>query len=356
VSSPWVGPLTGRVLGGYRLERCIGAGAFGLVFEVTSTDTSAAFAMKVLPPASQVGPQVDFDNEGILLKKLVKCSSVINLIESGAESIMVTLDSGMAVPLEVKYHVLALASGTLEELIIAPETLSQLAWPERISLWRGAIKAVHQMHLKSVAHRDLKSSNCLLMVSNARSEVRLADLGRSKDFSQPPLHPAEFYWAGAGDARFAPPECLWLQGGLGEVDFRNADLYGLGSLFVELTTGHPMTALGMTSWIDARKQGIVDLRDGVIRDLATLRPQYRAAIEALAEELPSAIRHDGVRLITQLCDPVPHARQPKRGLGRRQQPENGLTWLLNQADILCRRLAVTPRRSRYNKRVNERSA
>jgi serine/threonine protein kinase len=206
-------------LGGYRLEKYIDKGGFGYVFQVTRLDTSTSFAMKVLSPASDAAAHFDFDNEGALLKKLNPCSSVINLVDSGFESVPVTLASGSAVPLPVKYHVLSLASGSLNELIQSPDMLTKLAWLERVSLWRGAVKGVHQMHLKSVAHRDLKSSNCLLMVVGAKSDVRLADLGRSKDFSQMPEHPANAYLGGRGDARFAPPEYLLLQGGSTEADF-----------------------------------------------------------------------------------------------------------------------------------------
>ena len=243
MTSPWVGPLTGMTLGGYRLERCIAEGSFGLVFEVTKADTLASFAMKVLPPSGHAGSYLDFDIEGILLKKSIKCSSVINLIETGVDSVTVTLPGGAVVPLDVKYHVLSLASASLEELITDPGTLIKLAWPERISLWRGAIKGVHQMHLKATAHRDLKSSNCLLMVGGSKVELRVADLGRSKDFTQAPMNSADTYFGGLGDFRYAPPEYLWMQGGAKADDFRNADLYGLGSLLVELSTGHPMTAL-----------------------------------------------------------------------------------------------------------------
>jgi serine/threonine protein kinase len=343
-------------LGGYRLNEFIRAGQFGLVFAVDKVDTKSSFAMKILPPSADAGAHLDFDNEGTLLKKLNRCSSVVNLIDTGVESVMMTVAGGPAVPVPFRYHVLGLASGSLEELTTDPSVLAQLSWPERISLWRSAIKGVHQMHLKCVAHRDLKSSNCLIVVGGSRSEVRIADLGRSKDLASSPVHHEQVYLGGLGDFRYAPPEYLWLQGGSTAADFRNADLYGLGSLFTELTTGHPMTALAMTSWIDAQQLGIADFKAGIRRDLATLRPQFRAAIAGLADNLPSAIRHSGVNLLTQLCDPVPQARPPQRAPGRRYLPDDGLLWLLNRADILKRQLATAPRRRRYSTLTAGRSA
>lgn len=354
MTDAWIESLLGMTLGGYRLERFIEKGGFGYVFEVTRLETSAPFAMKVLLPGSNTEAHLDFDNEGFLLRRLNVCSRVINLVDSGCENVPITLGGSGAVPLPIRYHVLSLASGSLGELIQSPALLNELSWCERILLWRGAVKGVHQMHLKSIAHRDLKSSNCLLMVVGTTTQLRLADLGRSKDFTQTPVHNSSAYLGGLGDARFAPPECLLLQGGSSESDFRNADLYGIGSLLVELATGHPMTALAMTSWVNIRNLGIKDFHAGITRDLATLRPQFHAAIAGIEEDLPAPIRQDVSRLLSQLCDPVPSARQPRGAMGRRHVPDNGLLWLLRRADIFSRQLAVAPRRRRY--RTMERSA
>ena len=352
-SSGWETFLVGQVLGGYKVDACVGGGNFGLVFEVTNVKTGSHFAMKVLIPNSDAGATADFDSEGVLLGKLNKCSNVINLIESGTASIQVQVSNGPSAPLLFKYHVLSLASGALEEVLVDPVHRNSVPWLERLTHWRGAIKGVHQMHLNTVAHRDLKSSNCLLMLRGGETEVRIADLGRSKDFSNPASLQLQDYLSGRGDRRFAPPEYLWLQGGDTEKDFRNADLYGLGSLFVELATGQPMTALAIGNWASAFKQGHLDYQAGTHRDLATLRPQFRRAAQEIADELPAVIRHEAVTLVRQLCDPVPAERQPRRFPGRRVVPDDGLSWLLRRADILSRRLSVEIRIPSYKTLKNK---
>lgn len=354
-STAWIELLTGSTLGGYRLDKCVGVGGFCLVFEVTKLDTGSRFAMKVLPPTTSPMAQVDFDNERTLLRKLNPCGSVVNLVDSASDVVPMTSVLGVTAPVPFNFHVLALASASLDEVTNSPVTLGRLSWPERLTLWRGAVKGVHQMHLKCVAHRDLKSSNCLIMVVGATSEVRLTDLGRSKDLTQPPAHHLQAYLEGMGDFRYAPPEYLWLQGGASADDFKLADLYGLGSLLVELATGHPMTALALTSWSDAREVGIVDFAAGVTRDLATLRPQFRSAINAFAEDVPAAIRGETVQLLGQLCDPVPTTRRPRRAPGKRYTPDSGLLWLLRRADILRGQLVTAPRRRGYT-RSTERTA
>ncbi|MCW2761243.1 MAG: hypothetical protein JWR85_1444, partial [Marmoricola sp.] len=73
------------------------------------------------------------------------------------------------------------------------------------------------------------------------------------------------------------------------------------------------------------------------------------------EQLPTVIRQDGIAIISQLCDPVPHARQPVI-LDRRNKPgppDLGLLWLIRRADILSRRLHVGKRSHRYKTTKND---
>jgi serine/threonine protein kinase len=354
----WVSALLGQTIGDYQVDSYVGGGSFGLVFEVTKLSNGSRFAMKVLVPSGNAQAASEFDAEGVLLQKLVKCSGVITWVDSGTAMLSLNL-GGAQVQLPFGYRVMALASAALEELVLDPARRVAVPWQERLSHWRGAIRGVHQMHLNNVAHRDLKASNCLVMLHGRETEIRIGDLGRSKDFTDPASQSLLEYAFGRGDPRFAPPEHLWFQGGSAAVDFKNADLYGLGSLFAELATGHPMTALAIgSSWdlSNARHEGARDYRKGFRRDLAALRPKFHRAIEQMALDLPPAIRHDAVQLLRQLCDPVPSERQPKRMRGKRHVPDPGLLWLLRRADILSRRLSVEARTRHQAKKTKRRSA
>jgi serine/threonine protein kinase len=339
--NPWASGLIGEEIGGYRVGRYLAGGGFGMVFEAVNISTGSSFAMKILEPSSNAQAAAEFDAEGVLLQKLSNRSAVINWVDSGTAMMPVSLPGGASAHLPVKFHVMSLASGALNELLEDPVQRANIPWEERLSHWRGAILGVHQMHLSKVAHRDLKSSNCLLMVHKGNTEVRITDLGRSKDFSLAPTLPADAYAFGRGDARFAPPEHLWCQGGLTEDDFRQGDLYGLGSLLVELATGQPMTALAVGSWNDiqrVRMQGLNDRRNGITQDIATLRPKYYRAIEHVGAEFPPAIRPEAIRVLRQLCDPEP-SKRTYRPLGRvPKDPDGGLRWLLDRADIMAKRL------------------
>lgn len=350
--SPWVSALLGHTVNSYVLEEHVGTGGFGMVFRARHEETDALVAIKILDPSRMGAPQIlgEFQNEGVLLQKLLRRSHVIDWVDSGVVPMEVSL-AGTPVPLSVSFHVMALASGGLDELTSDPANLASIPWDERIAHWRGAVLGVHQMHLSSVAHRDLKAANCLLLAGlRDEVQVRLTDLGRSKDFSLPPtLSPVDYLY-GRGDLSHAAPEYLYLQGGSEAIHFRLADMYGLGSLLAELATGHSMTSLAVGSWRDMLESAKADYASGVQRNLSSLRPQFRRACAEAVEEVPPVIRVEVTQLLERLCDPVPHGRfQFVVGRANRQ---DGLQWLLKKADIVGRRLAVSERRTRYGGKVS----
>jgi len=255
----------------------------------------------------------------------------------------------------VRFHVLTAASGSVDELILDPDDRANLDWAERIRLFRGAVKGVHQMHRAGVAHRDLKSSNCLLMVAGSTTKVRLADLGRSKDLRISPTVPVSNYVKGRGDLRFAAPEFLWLQGGSTAEDFIAADYYGLGSFLVELTTGQPLTSLALGNFGVILSQAAANLGRGQTNDLATLNLQYRRVIAEAVDLMPKAIQNDAQVVLTGLCDPVPSERLARTRYNRDRHLEP-LEWILRRADIMIRRLEIDARNERRITRKLERAA
>lgn len=350
----WVIALTGKQLGDYILDSYLGGGGFGMVFAAHHATTGAEVAVKVLDPSgtSSASTVADFDNEGVLLEKLLKRSHVINWHETSTAPVPVTVGFGATaatVQLIFKYHVIARASGVLDEITSDPSLRNEMDWLERLSHWRGTILGIHQMHLSTVAHRDLKAENCLLMAGLKNSvEVRLTDLGRSKDFSTPPRYVTEEYLQGRGDKRHAAPECLLLLAGSTEADFRRADLYGIGSVLTELATGQSMTALAL-NWQHVVQQAMLDFRAGIHIDPAVLRPRYNRAVEEASRHAPKVIQKDIADLLAQLCSPVPADRLPK-AFGKRPVRTDGLQWLLRRADITHRRLEAHIKHSHTNRK------
>jgi eukaryotic-like serine/threonine-protein kinase len=352
----WIDFLTGQKLGDYRLEQCVGRGNFGAVFRASNESTGARVAIKVLTQNADSHAMIDFDNEGELLLLLNDCDGIINVIDSDVANFPVQTVNGMGLMVSVRYHVLSFASGSVDQLLLDPATRARLDWAERLRMWRGAVKGVHQMHLRGVAHRDLKSSNCLLMVHKNVSRVRLGDLGRAKNLSTAPTGPIERYWAGRGDMSFSPPEFLWLQGGLDSKDFIAADYYGLGSLLVELITGQGITALVLGDFRPIVQRALEDHQNGRYSDLWGLSLSYRSTIADIASQMPPSLRADAEAVLNTLCHPVASERLAHPPYSRDRLLKDGLGWVLRRADIMIKRAEIDIRQERQLLRSLERSA
>lgn len=352
---PWVNLLLAQGLGDYDFNECVGRGHFGLVFAATNRVTSARVAVKVLGPGAQSADALDFDNEGRLLQRLNSCDRVISYVDGGTETI--TFSSGeFDLPLPIRYHVLSLASASAEELVRNPSARDGWDWAERLGVWRGAVKGIHQMHLNGVAHRDLKSSNVLLMLHGKTVRARLGDLGRSRDLALAPTLPPELYLSGRGDRSHAPPEFLWLQGGNSAQDFLAADYYGLGSLLVELVTGQPISLLAMGNFKLVLEQAVRDYNLGIHGDLSALRSRYRTTVAEVVEQMPRSIQRDAQVVLSNLCDPVPSERLRSVPFSQDRRLQNPLEWVIRRADIMIRRIQKDAIEERRNARRHERSA
>jgi eukaryotic-like serine/threonine-protein kinase len=352
----WIEFLLGQKLGNYLLEECVGKGNFGAVFQASNELTGARVAIKVLTQFADSNAVIDFDNEGELLLLLNDCDGVINVIDSDVESFPVQTDNGMTLMVAVRYHVLSFASGSVDQLLLDPITRARLDWAERLRMWRGAVKGIHQMHLRGVAHRDLKSSNCLLMVHKNVSRVRLGDLGRAKNLSTSPTGPVERYWAGRGDMSYSPPEFLWLQGGVESKDFVAADYYGLGSLLVELVTGQGITALVLGDFRPIVRQALEDHQNGRYSDLSGLSLSYRSTVSDITSQMPPSLRVDAEAVLNTLCHPVAAERLAHPPFSRDRLLKDGLGWVLRRADIMIKRAEIDIRQERQLLRSLERSA
>ena len=352
-TDPWEALLLSRPLGEFNLVECLGRGGFGYVFEAVHAQSGARFAMKVLKPsaADNADNLLDFENEGQLLSRLKSCDGVIDYIESGVETLTFEAAPGITVPVPIRFHVLAMASGSASELTANPATLNSIDWTARLRLWRDAVVAVHQMHRYDIAHRDLKAENCLLMVRGNTTRVKLADFGRAKEMSSGPTRPLDNYLHGRGDMRFAPPEFLFLQGQAEKRDFICADYYGLGSLLVELTTGQPLTALVFSDWGSVVRMARDDMLAGRRRNLSALTGLYVAVIADIVSAMPTSVREDATTVLVTLCSPEPYRRLESSPFHRDRLTRHPLDWVIRRVDIMVKRLEIEARDELRNRKI-----
>ncbi len=335
--------MIGQTVGTFLVKNIVGKGGFGIVMEAMDTATKKTVAFKFLNPLASVDDLLDFKNEGDLLGRLDGSSNVVELIKSDQHSFTLKTDAGLSIPVSLSFHVLEFAQGTLETIVL---NRHQLDWIQRLLLWRGVIKGVHQMHLRFIVHRDLKSENCLVFdMGKNKTDCKVTDLGRSRHLPSPPLHTPQDYMVGRGDMRFAPPEFLAWQGNDDAESHICADLYGLGAILFELATGLPITFFALGYHADVLQMNLELLNKGEQIDLTGMRSQFEPAYALFEHSVPPVIRQQIGIILRQLCDPLPTGRLPKSRFSQKSVAD-GLVWLLTWTDSLIRSLEAENKRAR----------
>ncbi len=167
--------LGGLVDGGrYQVERRIGAGGFGAVYEVTHTLVQQKRAMKVMDQQLIGTPEVQrrFIDEWDILDKIkhpniVRCFEIGVLPESRQPFMLLELLKGHNLFDEVWPR------GNTIPNRIDPVRASRLGWQ--------IASALHTSHTKGLLHRDLKPDNVLLVTDeHGQEQAKVIDFGIAK--------------------------------------------------------------------------------------------------------------------------------------------------------------------------------
>ncbi|HYV81886.1 MAG TPA: protein kinase, partial [Pyrinomonadaceae bacterium] len=193
----------------YRLDNEIGRGGMGTVFRATDLELQREVAVKVLSAQNS-------DSRERLLRE-ARAAAALNH------------------PHIVTIHDVGEVSGfpfLVMEYVNGPR-LSQARPTDFSRVVAIAVQicdALEHAHNNHIVHRDLKPDNVLLSGTSDSSAVKLADLGLAL-----PAYAARISRAGVvvGTAAYMAPEQA-----LGQTIDGRADLYALGVLLYELTTGH----------------------------------------------------------------------------------------------------------------------
>ncbi len=214
-------PLLGRRLGAYQIQRQIGRGGMGAVYEAVRADKE--FTKRVAIKLVKRGMDTDF-----ILRRFRKERQILAALDH--PHIALLLDGGTTHD-GLPFFVMEFIEG---QPLYRYSDAYQLNITERLKLFRAICDAVHYAHQKQVVHRDIKPSNVLV---SAEGVPKLLDFGIAK-LLDPNLAGDITHDPTATSMRLMTPEYASPEQVQGDLTTPSTDVYSLGVLLYELLTGH----------------------------------------------------------------------------------------------------------------------
>jgi pentatricopeptide repeat protein len=214
-------PLIGRRLGAYRIEREVGRGGMGAVYEAMRVDNE--FRLRVAIKLVKRGMDTDF-----VLRRFRKERQILAALDH--PNIARLMDGGTTAD-GLPYFVMEFIEG---QPLYRYCDAHQLTIVERLKLFRLLCDAVHYAHQKQVVHRDIKPSNVLI---TSEGVPKLLDFGIAK-LLNPALAGDITHDPTATAMRLMTPEYASPEQVQGAPTTPTTDVYSLGVLLYELLTGH----------------------------------------------------------------------------------------------------------------------
>lgn len=261
--APGPDPLLGIECDGMVIERLLGEGGMGRVYEGRSRDTGRLIAIKFLrrEAASETASR-RFQREAEILRRLSH-PGIARILATGTHRDA----AGVAHSYIVLDHVPA--AQTIVEWCKQTESPE----PDRLRMLLDACDAIAHAHAKGIVHRDLKPSNMLV---GDDGRLRIVDFGiaSGRDLMTTVSH-AGFHSVVGTPAYMSPEQ---REGAM--VDDRS-DIYSLGVVAAEVLAGRPPAAA--QSIMATRTDAVA----AVVRRCLEIDPRNR---HASAADLAAAIR------------------------------------------------------------------
>ena len=218
-------PLVDMSFDKYRVIARIGEGGMGLVYEAEHTVIEKAVAMKVL--------REDFSKRPEVVERFRQEAKSASRI--GHENIVDISDFGTT-PLGQSYFVMELLEGEDLANVLARDGTVDTGRAVQIVL--QCCQALGAAHSKGIVHRDMKPENIFLTrrSNGAQDFVKIVDFGIAKmsDIETPGEPGRKLTKTGM---IFGTPEYMSPEQAAGKALDHRVDVYALGVILYELTTG-----------------------------------------------------------------------------------------------------------------------
>jgi hypothetical protein len=201
----------GVVIAGYRLDRLLGEGGMGVVYEATQLSLDRTVALKLVAPrlTADVEFRARFRREG-LIQARVEHPNIVTVYEAGEYEGTLFLAMRLV------------RGASLKELIVAGELDARRS----LQILLAVADALDSAHQAGLVHRDVKPHNILV---GAGDHPYLADFGITKLLDATAItRTGEFL----GSRDYISPEQV-----RGEDVTPASDIYALGAVLFECLTG-----------------------------------------------------------------------------------------------------------------------
>ncbi len=214
-------PLIGSRIDGFHLQKVIGSGGMGTVYEAVQERPHRTVALKIIKlgmDTHEVVARFESEREALAM---MNHSNIAKVFEAGAT------EQGR--PYFVMEHVPGVP-------ITEHCDRHKLDIEQRLKLFIQVCNAVQHAHQKGIIHRDLKPSNILVANEGQQAVPKIIDFGVAKALNQRLSERTIFTEQGQliGTPEYMSPEQAEMSGQ--DIDTR-ADIYSLGVLLYELLTG-----------------------------------------------------------------------------------------------------------------------
>lgn len=281
--------LVGQVIGGnFRIDRLIGSGATGNVYQAEQLSLGKAVAIKVLHPHLMGDDKLvrRFQREAKSASRLNHPNSV-QIIDSGQDR------SGTF------FIAMELLSGRDLAEVIRDEF--PLPLPRLVHIMSQVFAALDEAHAHGVIHRDLKPSNIMLIERRDEPDfVKVCDYGIAKATAEDPQLGGEAQMLTVQGLVCGTPEYMSPEQARGEPLDGRTDLYSAAVILYQMTTGdvpfRAATPIGIVSRhlseapiVPSRRRADASipplLDDLILRGLAKSRDLRPATAAIFREEL-----------------------------------------------------------------------
>jgi serine/threonine protein kinase len=213
-------PMQGKVLAGkYRIDRTIGEGGMGVVYEAFHLRLRQRVAIKVLRPHILAHPE--------FVARFEREARAAATLESPYVAKVLDVDTS---PQGLPYMVIEFLEGN----DLAEELARRGRFPvqEAVALVMEACVPIALAHALGIIHRDLKPSNLFLAKKGHERVLKLLDFGISKVLAEKDAKETSSFQT-LGTPHYMSPEHIR---SASDVD-RRSDIWSLGVILYELLTG-----------------------------------------------------------------------------------------------------------------------